>query len=256
MSKSAVAPNIPWTVPEIELIHQWFDNKWTKMTLYQRLQKIAPRRSYEAMCRKIRRLRQEGWTRAKEDAESNLRVGYLDIETTNLKGDWGHMLTWYIKKEGKNEYDFGVITKQEIFDEEFDRRIVIELLEAFKGYDVLWTHYGSDRRFDVPFIRTRAYAHGLEDMLPRHMEMFIKDTYPIARNKLALFSNRLDFIAQALGIKGVKKTPLSPRRWQLARVGNAEALEYIAIHNKRDVQVLEKVQHKLETIDRQPMTSI
>jgi len=66
-----------------------------------------------------------------------------------------------------------------------------------------------------------------------------------AKQKLALFSNRLEYLAQAVGVKGVRKTPLKPDVWQLARVGNAKALEYIAVHNRTDVDLLERVQRKV-----------
>jgi uncharacterized protein YprB with RNaseH-like and TPR domain len=195
-------------------------------------------------------MRAKGWTRTKDDALSRLRVGYLDIEATNLNADFGIILSWFIKKEGRNEYDSSVITRDEILSYKFDYRVVKELLAALDNYDVLYVHYGSDRRFDIPYIRSRAYALGLENSLPKRMEKFILDTYPIARNKLKLHSNRLDSIANALQIKGVKKTPLNPEKWRLAAYGNKEALDYIALHNKRDVQLLERVHKKLRIVER------
>lgn len=241
---------IPWSDDEDYVLESYFKGSVKEMSAYERIHAINPHRTYEAMMRRIRLLRSQGWSCSKWQARAALRVGYLDIEATNLDANFGMMLSWYIKTQGKNEYRYGVITKDEIFDEKFDRRIMEELLDALSHYDVLWTHYGSDRRFDVPFIRTRAYRHGLEAKLPHYMEKFIMDTYPIARNKLRLHSNRLDSIADALQIRGVKKTPLSPQKWELAKVGNKGALEYVAKHNKRDVQLLERVHAKLALIDR------
>lgn len=245
-----------WSKQEVKELEKYFNTSILKPTLFLRIHKINPDRSYEAILRQIRRWIAEGWEKEKDNAFKKLRIGYLDIETTDLRGDWGHMLTWYIKKRDKNEYDYGIITKKEIFDEKFDERIVRELLAAFDNYDILYTHWGVDRRFDIPFIRTRAYYHEIEDLLPDRFDKFIMDTWPIARNKLALFSNRLDNIAQAVKIKGVRKTILKPHIWQLARVGNKKALEYIADHNKKDVQVLEKVHKKLEKIERPIYRSI
>ena len=258
MPKSAVAPNTVWTVDEIDLVQKWFCNKWTKMTLYHRLQKLPPRRSYEAMCRKIRRMRKQGWTRDKEDAIQKLRVGYLDIECTHLKGNFGYILCWYIKAAGKNKFYKSVITRREILNYEFDKRVVRELLEAFDNFDVLWTHYGSDWRFDLPYIRTRAFAHGMENLLPNKGEKFIKDTFPISRKKLALHSNRLDSIADHLGIKTVQKTKLAPEKWRLAAVGHKESLEYIDKHNKHDVIILERVHKAFQRggLDTMPFMSM
>lgn len=237
---------IHWTTKELKLLKKFFDSNITEMTLYQRIHKVNPRRTYEAMTRKLRYMKAAGWKRNKAAAIKTLRVGYLDIETTNLNADFGFILTWYIKSKDKNEYHFGIINRREIFNGNFDKRIVRELLNTLKKYDVIYTHYGSDRRFDVPYIRTRAFANGLQDLLPRYMEKFIMDTWSAARNKLRLHSNRLDSIAEALGIESVKKTPLSPKKWRLAAIGDTKALEYIARHNKRDVQLLEKVHKKYE----------
>ena len=245
-----------WTNEEQKKMEKYFNSGVTEMTLYKQLHKINPKRTYEAMMRRIRKMTADGWKKDKDVALEKLRIGYLDIETTNLKGNFGYMLSWYIKKEGKNEYDFSVITKKEIMEYKFDKRLVEELLVAMKNYDVLYTHYGSDRRFDVPFIRTRAYAHNLEDGLPNNMEVFIMDTYPIARNKLCLHSNRLGSIAEALGVDNVKKTPLSSKKWFMAMVGEPDALNYIVTHNKRDVQLLERVHKKLRKVERPIYRSI
>jgi len=239
-----------WTEKENKLVEKYFSSSTSEMTLYKNIHKINPNRTFEAIGRRIRLMKEKGWERGKDVAVSKLRVGYLDIEATNLTANFGHMLSWYIKTEGKNEYESAVITKKEIFDYKFDERLVKELLEAFKKYDVLYTHYGSDRRFDLPFIRTRAFRWGLEKDLPNYMDKFIMDTYPIARNKLRLHSNRLGCIGEAVGIEGIKKTPLSPRRWELAKAGHPDALEYISKHNKHDVILLERIHKKLKVIER------
>lgn len=244
-----------WSDNETQLVEKYFNSSLSEITLYQRLQKLNPNRTYEAMSRKIRRLKFEGKLKPKEAALAKLKVGFLDIETTDLRADWGYILTWYIKTEGKKEYYSGRINQKEILRGDFDKRVTRELLEAMSKYDVLWAHYGSDFRFDVPYIRTRAYSHGLEDLIPKKMELFIKDTYPLAKKKLKLSSNKLGNIAENLGIKE-KKSPVSPVLWRLARIGNEEALDYVEEHNKRDVGVLEKVYKKLSVIDDQPMRSI
>lgn len=246
-----------WGDAELKELRKYFHTNITKLTLYKRLQNINPSRSIEAVWRKVRHYEEKGWTRREEQALGKLRTGYLDIEATHLKGNWGYILTWYIKPDGRKDYDFSIITKEEIFKEEFDKRVVRELLLAFNDYDIIYTHYGVDNYgFDIPFIRTRAFAHGLENLLPKYMEKFIADTWPIAKKKLKLHSNRLGTIAEAVGIRNVCKTPLSPDKWRLAAIGNKKALEYIALHNKRDVQLLERVHKKLKCIEKRKMTSI
>jgi uncharacterized protein YprB with RNaseH-like and TPR domain len=239
----------PWTPEEKKLVTKYFKSTWTLPTLFKRIHAINPNRSYDAIGNMVRRWKRNGWEEKAESALKKLRVGYLDIEATDLDGDFGYMLTWYIKPRNSKKYDYSIIKKSEIFKYEFDKRLVKELLVAFNNYDVLYTHWGVDRRFDIPFIRTRALVHGLQDQLPKKFEKFMMDTWPIARNKLKLHSNRLDSIADACRIKGVKKTPLSGEKWMLAAVGEPKSLEYIAKHNRHDVILLERVHKKLECME-------
>ncbi len=241
---------VRWSDEELRLCAQFFRTQMMPMTLYQRIIAINPARSYEAMMRKLREMRLKGWQKPVDRVRTHLRVGYLDIEATNLNADFGFILSWYIKARGKNHYDFAYVTRKEILSFQFDRRIIEELLEAFKNYDKLYAHYGGHSRFDLPFINSRVYHHKLEKKLPRYMEKFIEDTWVLARRKLKLHSNRLDSIARHLGIKHIKKTPLEPALWQRAAVGDEEAIEKICLHNKRDVQLLEAVHKKLEHIER------
>lgn len=238
-----------WTEAEKKELVKYFDTTWTPMTLYKRINKINPERSYEAVMRAIRRYKSENNYKKKcDEALKKLRIGYLDIEATNLNANFGFILSWFIKKEGEEKYDYGVITKKEIFDLTFDKRILTELLKALDNYDILYTHYGIDGRFDIPFIRTRAYVHNIEHMLPNYMEKIILDTYMTARRKLRLHSNRLDVIATTLGIKNISKTRLDPTIWTKASAGDKKSLEYIKKHNKIDVQLLERIQQKLKKI--------
>ena len=120
-----------WDKKELKEVEKYFKSTITEMTLYQRIHKLNPDRTFEAIMRQVRKFREKGYEKNKYKALEKLRVGYLDIETTNLNASFGHMLSWFIKKAGKNEYDSAVITKKEIFNYEFDKRITKELLEAF-----------------------------------------------------------------------------------------------------------------------------
>lgn len=245
-----------WSDAERELLVRFFSANWSPTTLFFKIHALNSSRTPDAVGREIRRYREQGWEKSREVAMRKFRIGYLDIETTNLNATFGHMLTWYIKEKGHNRFDSAIITKKEIFDLEFDKRITIELLAALKKYDIVYTHYGADWRFDYPFIRTRALAHGIEDQLPKRGELFLRDTYPLAKKKLRLHSNRLDAIAEALNITDIKKTPLSGKTWQLARVGDPDALEYVAKHNKHDVILLERIHKKLECLEQPTLTSV
>ena len=236
-----------WTKEEVELIEKYFKSSITELLLFNKILAINPNRTYGAILRKIYEYKENGW--GKKNYLKKLRVGYLDIEATGLQGNFAHMLSLFIKVQGQKKYYSSIIMKKEIFDGDFDKRLVKELLVAFEHFDVLYTHYGSDYRFDLPFIRTRVYRHKLEKMLPQFMEKFILDTFSIAKAKLKLHSNRLDSIADALGITNIKKTPLSPSIWEMGKVGQPKALEYIAKHNKHDVILLEAIHKKLSYVE-------
>ena len=92
-----------WSQDEQDALDKYFVTSITEMTLFKRLHKINSKRSYEAMMRRLRQMRDNGWVRDKEQVLKKLRVGYLDIEASNLNGNFGYMLSWYIKAEGKNE---------------------------------------------------------------------------------------------------------------------------------------------------------
>lgn len=239
-----------WSEEEFNELYKYFSNTWTLLTLYKRINKINPDRTFEAVTRMVRKYKTQGYKRTSEESMKKLRIGFLDIEATQLNANFGYMLSWCVKDYQKEKYNYGIITRNEIFNLDFDKRIVKELLLAIDNYDILYTHYGGDNRFDIPFIRTRAYVHNLEDYLPEYMEKIIMDTWLIARKKLRLYSNRLDVIAETLKIKDIEKTKLKPDIWVKASVGDKESLNYILKHNKIDCAVLERVYEKLKKIER------
>lgn len=71
----------------------------------------------------------------------NMKIGYLDIESDGLKVDFATMLSWCIKeKDGPVHYD--VITKEELFDGQADRRIVESCIAEMLNYKIIVTYYG------------------------------------------------------------------------------------------------------------------
>lgn len=247
-----------WTNAELDEFEKYFQTNITKKTLYERLHRHNPARSYESMSRKIRKMRDKGgYIKRRDQAYASLRVGYLDIEATHLKADFGFILSWCIKAAGVDRIDYSVITKDEIEKYKFDKRVVRELLETMRDrYDILYAHYGGDWRFDIPYIRTRALINDLDDLLPEHMEKFVRDTWPIARKKLALSRNSLDVIADACGIRDVQKTKVDREMWRLAAHGHQEALKYVLDHNEKDVIILERVHERLKKFETPSFHSV
>src|SRR5258708_10389741 len=105
-------------------------------------------------------------------------VMFLDIESTNLKADYGYMVCVSWKWEGKKRVYHAVITDAPTFkkDPTNDAWIVEQLRPELERADLVVFHYGS--RFDYPFLQTRALTHGLM-LLPRVKWV---DTWRVARD--------------------------------------------------------------------------
>lgn len=185
-------------------------------------------------------MRRSGFSRPNEDMFRRLRVGYLDIECSNLNADFGEILTWCIKPRGSSEIEFACIDRDDVLNYVGDQRVVLELLAALEGFDAIYTHYGVHFRFDFPFLNARAIKWGLHKWLPDPGKLFIFDTYMLSRKNLKLSSNRLERIRSHFGIS-TKKTALDGDIWNYASRGHPGALKYVLQHNRNDVIILEKV---------------
>lgn len=185
-----------------------------------------------------------------------LKIGYLDIETDGLKVDFSTMLTWCIK-ERDGDICSDVITKDELFSGDADRRIVESCINKIKEYKIICTYYGTV--FDITFLRAKALHYGIpfpglviEEKETKTgiiyktvPEVYHYDLYYTVKSKLAsLSSKRLENACDWLGIHG--KTPISKDAWRAAKYGDPEALAVVLEHNKGDVVILEELHNKLE----------
>ena len=124
--------------------------------------------------------------------------------------------------------------KQDIHDDFFvikDFRDILEQADAYVG------HYADN--FDLPMLNARILRHGL-DPLPKIIGL---DTCKIARKYFRLNSNKLDYLAKYLGLKG--KIHNSSGLWRECFEGNRQALKDMIKYNRQDVKVLEDVFIKL-----------
>jgi len=177
------------------------------------------------------------------------RIGYLDIEADGLTADFSTMLSWCIKeREGKIKSD--VITKEELFNGETDKRITESLINELKKYAIIITYYGTN--FDMPYIRSKSLYHNIE-FIPYGL-LYHFDLYYSVKSKLCLSRNSLDNACSYLGIPG--KTHLDRNVWRLAKYGDPKALRTVLLHNKYDVIILEKLHSKLEDFSKWTKRSI
>jgi len=182
------------------------------------------------------------------------KVGFLDIETSNLDANFGIILTYCIKVGGKKTILTGQVNGKDIAkypSDKTDTRVVQSLVTDMLKFDRIVTHYGS--RFDIPFIRTRALYDGVD--FPQFGSIRQDDTWIMARHKLKLNSNRLETIARTI-LGSSDKTHLEFKYWIAATRGDEKAIAYILQHNKFDVTDLEKIWLKLRGFSRFTCTSI
>jgi uncharacterized protein YprB with RNaseH-like and TPR domain len=184
----------------------------------------------------------------------NERIGYLDIETTNLDANFGIILSYCIKDSDSSKIFERVITKQEIDtgtagDEDY--HVVKQLVEDLQKFDKLVTFYGV--RFDMPFIRTRAVSMRIP--FPAYGTIKHQDVYFLIRNKFKLNSNRLENACRVL-LGATDKTKIDYKFWRAAARGDKKALAYVVEHNRFDVTDLEKLYLKVLEYQRPGTNSL
>ncbi len=182
------------------------------------------------------------------------KIGYIDIEVDNLKANFGNMLTWSIKEKG-GEVFTDQITKQEIFDEVYDRRITQSIVDKMKEFKIIVSYYG--KGFDLKYIRTKALKYGIPfpGFTPQlnsignytvRPEMYHFDLYFTVKRNIATHRKSLEVVTNYFGIKG--KTPIDHDVWLRAKYGHKDALAEVLRHNIADVEILEQLHDILEPL--------
>lgn len=178
------------------------------------------------------------------------KIGYLDIESSNLNASFGYIISYCIKEEGGKILS-RAITKSEVQSKTRDKEVVKSLIEDMKKFTRVVTYYGA--RFDIPFIRTRAVKWGLE--FPLYKQVLHTDVYYMMKHRFKLHSNRLEAACEFFDIPA-KGHKLKPTIWQDAMYGDKAAINYILTHNKEDVVCLEELHHKAVEYARPTKNSI
>ena len=175
----------------------------------------------------------------KEHPDTKEKLGFLDIEASNLDANYGICFCYCIKEQGKRKIHSRVISKKEL-ENGLDKKLMRQFLEDIKNFDKLITFYGT--KFDLPFLRTRCLMHDLE--FPEYGEKFHKDIYYIIRNKFKLNRNRQETACRAL-LGKTEKNRIEAQYWIRALQGDEKSLNYILDHCKRDVRDLERLYDKV-----------
>jgi uncharacterized protein YprB with RNaseH-like and TPR domain len=170
------------------------------------------------------------------------RVGFLDIEASNLKADFGLLLTWCIYDPTAKRIWSDQLKKSDFTDDlgREDKRITKSAIDCILSFDRIVTYFGAG--YDIPFLRTRAIHNGLE-FVP-YGQVLHTDLYFVARNRLKLSSNRLENVCRNI-LGKTQKTRIENKYWLAGQRGNQDALAYILDHNEKDVIDLERAYRKL-----------
>lgn len=180
------------------------------------------------------------------------RIGFLDIECSNLKSDFGIVLTWCIKDSATGRIFEDYLRPSDVKRGVEDARIVRSLIECMKRFHLIVSFYGS--RFDVPFIRGRSFAHRIP--FPPYGSIKHKDLYFLIRSKFSTLSSRglENSTRQLLG--KTSKTRLDAKFWRDGLRGDPKAIRYILDHNRADVIDTERLYHATIQFQRTANASI
>jgi len=115
-----------------------------------------------------------------------------------------------------------------------DKKMLIDFIKVANQAVEMVGHNGD--KFDLAWIRTRCVFHRI-DMFPKYLTI---DTLKVARAKFRFNSNKLDYIAEYLGLGNKIKTEFCLWKDILLRKDKV-AMEKMVKYCKKDVTLLEDV---------------
>lgn len=125
-----------------------------------------------------------------------------------------------------------------------DRKLCEDFAPIIEEADEMVAHNGD--KFDIKWYNTRHLVHGLP---PIPIAKTV-DTLVIARRRFYFNSNRLDYIAKFLGLKGKDRSEFDMWREILLR-NCPKTMKRMVDYCKRDVVLLEKVYQRLSAYHRE-----
>jgi len=167
------------------------------------------------------------------------RIGFLDIETSNLSPGFGVVICWCIKDSLSDYIYYDHLNKKDVFSDDEDKRVIQSVIDEMKNFDRIVGHYSS--RFDIPFLRTRAVMHDNKGALgfPKQGTLIHTDTWMMAKSKFKFHSNRQNIIAETL-FNHTIKTRIDHKAWRRALQGDEKAILESLDHCQKDVLELEE----------------
>jgi DNA polymerase elongation subunit (family B) len=178
-----------------------------------------------------------------------MKILLLDIETApNLVHVWGlwnqnvginqimdsgYVLCWAAKWYGNDQIHFDSVYKSK------PKRMLERIYDMLEEADAV-IHYNGTK-FDIPTLNKEFLLHGMTPPAPYKQI----DLLRTARSNFRFPSNKLDYIAQSLGL-GKKVKHIGHELWIRCMNNDDEAWQMMEDYNKQDVVLLEKVYEKLK----------
>lgn len=146
--------------------------------------------------------------------------------------------SWQWEGESK-VHSVSVLDNPELYakDPHNDYHVCSVLHAIMSEADVIVHHNGDS--FDKRYLDTRLLVNGLPALPP----VASIDTYKVAKSRLMLNSNKLDYIGKLLGVG--RKIKTSHGLWLKVLNGDTQAIKQMVIYNKGDVTLLRNVFLKL-----------
>ena len=146
------------------------------------------------------------------------------------------MLSWSAKWGDEDRVMSGVLTPEEALAQD-DTRLVIELADLLREADRTVAHNGD--RFDIPKTNNRLLLNKIPPLTPPQTV----DTLLLARKSFRLASNKLDYLAETLGLGNKISTDFD--LWRRCYQGDPDALREMVRYNRKDVVLLQQVYEEL-----------
>jgi uncharacterized protein YprB with RNaseH-like and TPR domain len=156
-------------------------------------------------------------------------AGYKkNITTDNIIKERAIICICYKWEDEKEVYSLQWDSKQN------DKTMLQKFIDVANQSNEMVGHNGD--KFDLAWIRTRCLFHHI-DMFPTYVTI---DTLKVARSKFRFQSNRLNYIAEFLGLGGKIKTEYN--LWKDILLKNDKiAMDKMIKYCKKDVTLLEQV---------------
>lgn len=170
-------------------------------------------------------------------AEKANAIAFVDIESSNLKADFGTVVVVSIKPYGKEPITFSAKPGK-------DKALLKKVVAELEKYPVWVTFYG--KMFDIPFLNSRLLVNGMAP-LPKHHHV---DMYWVIKLQTALSRRNQAHLLEWLEAPS-KKMSVSPNVWATMPANPNESLETLVERCASDVTGLEAMYEKTKHLIRE-----